>query len=54
MLDIQYFKYVLSKAGLISDILILGGWLYAAILLIVLVYRFFAYVIKLLKGAKKC
>lgn len=53
MLDIQYFKYVLLKVGLIPDILILGGWLYVVILLIVLLYYFFYYMKRILFGERK-
>jgi len=48
MLDIEYYKYVLSNAGLIPDALILGGWLYVIILLIVLLYYFLCYIKKIL------
>jgi len=53
MLDIQYLKYMLSKVGLIPDILILGGWLYAAILLFVLLYYFLCYIKKIVFGERK-
>jgi len=53
MIDMQYLKYVLYNAGLIPDILIVGGWLYTTILLIVLAYCFFGYVIKLLNEERK-
>ncbi|GMA98855.1 hypothetical protein PIPA1_16550 [Pelosinus sp. IPA-1] len=53
MLDIQYLKYVLAKMGLIPDVLILGGWLYVTILLIVLLYYFLCFVKRVLFGARK-
>lgn len=36
----------ITKAGLIPMILTFGGWLYASILLLVLIYNFFLYIIK--------
>jgi len=53
MPDMQYFQNMLFKAGLVPDILILGGWLYAVVLLIVLLYHFFSYILKLLTEERK-
>jgi type IV secretory pathway TrbL component len=53
MFDMQSLKYVLYNAGLVPDILIVGGWFYAVVLFIVLLYYFFSYVIKLLIGERK-
>ena len=53
MPTMQYLLDMFYKAGWFPDVLMLGGWLYAAILFLVFLYHFFAYIVALLGGRRK-